>query len=186
MLFVLGIFTGFRIREILSFCVSDIVTSDGIIKDYITVKAKFMKRKKKARTILIPKTCQESISRYCEDYLRINMVLRKEGFFFPKIRRAKDLNAAYQRVHKAIKSAVSRSGINPRGVSTHTMRKTWVKGFLDETDSKNPRDILKVAGQWENRDSMEHYIPKEDEQQEIDDTQRKLGESYADMVKEII
>jgi integrase len=186
MLFILGIFTGFRIREILTFCVSDIVTTDGIIKNYITVKAKNMKRKTKARTILIPKEAQEKLADYCETYLRRNMSLKREGYFFPKIRNAKDMNGAYQRVYKAIKSAVGRSGINPRGISTHTMRKTWVKGFLDETDSLNPRDILKVAGQWENRDSMEHYIPKEDEQQEIDETQIKIGKAYKETINQIL
>ena len=84
------------------------------------------------------------------------------------------------RIYRAIKSAAQRAGINDIGISTHTMRKTWVKGFLEETPSQNPFDTLQVAGQWSSRDSMMHYIPRTDEAILVDETQSRLSDRYAD------
>jgi len=178
-----GIMTGYRIAEILSLRIPDVIASDNEIKSYVTVKAKFMKRKKEARTVLMPPLLREVLKDYVFNYLGGRFAPRRNAYLFQSgIGNSNPLS--YNRVWRVLKSAVDRSGINPRGVTSHFMRKTWVRGFLDETDPKNKYDTLQAAGQWKNRDSMMHYIPKNEETARIEETQLKLGELHQGTAKE--
>lgn len=179
----IGILTGFRIQEILYIRLSYVLTIDGEIKQYLTVPARYMKRKKEARTVFLPEVLRAILKEYIDDYLTPRLQSRKDDYLFQRaIGDARALT--YHRVWRSLKSAVERSGINPRGVTSHFMRKTWVRGFLDETEQENRYDTLQAAGQWKNRDSMMHYIPKDEERERIEETQIRLGELHQETAKE--
>ena len=62
-LFLLGLKTGFRISELLSLTVGDVV-SNGKIKDRVTVQRRNMKGKKSSRTVLLHEEARQALKEY--------------------------------------------------------------------------------------------------------------------------
>ena len=177
MLIRFGMMTGFRIAELLSLTVGDIA-SDGRIRDYVTVKGCHMKGKWRPRTIRIPEVLKGELASYFNTWLHPSLFRRDKDPLFPaNLGRCRAMT--YMHVYRAFKAAARRACINPMGVGTHSMRKTWVSAMLAHTSDPGKKyDVLQAAGGWKNRDSMMHYIPKNEEQDEIDATQERIGKFF--------
>ena len=110
---ILGIKTGFRVSELLSLTVGDVIQYDKI-KDSITVKRSSMKGKLSSRTVVLHKEAKEALIELLSTMDNGNFIETK---LFPIGR---------QQAHKIIKQAANRAKIEGK-VSTHSMRKSFAK-----------------------------------------------------------
>jgi len=176
LLIKLGVMTGYRVRELLTLRIEDVRTGDDV-RQYLTVRQKNMKGKRKPRTVRLPEYARELLADYINEFLFGNLFRRPQDPLFPR-NRSSVRELYYMAVYRAFKAAAARADINPHGISTHSMRKTWVRGFLDHSQDGDKHDLLQAAGGWASRDSMMHYIPQDEQQRKIDRTQEFLGDYF--------
>jgi integrase len=113
-LFLLGCKTGFRISELLSITVQDVVQY-GKIKDSVTVKRASMKGKHNSRTVVLHDKAKAAL-----EAMGV-ITMQPQDSLFP-IKRAQ--------AHRIIKKAVADARIEGK-VSSHSMRKTLAKNVFE-------------------------------------------------------
>lgn len=131
-MFLLGVNTGYRVSELLSLRIADIVDVDGKMKDRVTVWRRNMKGKKSSRTMLLNEHAKAAMKDWLNELKRMNVV-HKDDFIFRSIRGNypisrvqawKVLTAAYRECHLGGK------------LGTHAMRKSFANNiyayFKDE------------------------------------------------------
>ena len=97
-LFILGVNTGFRISEILSLKVKDVIhynkqsNSFGNIQDIVTVQKKYMKNKKESRSVIIAKPIKNRISIYLENWHNIYSTKKPRRIKFSSLNEIQKLN----------------------------------------------------------------------------------------------
>lgn len=121
MVFVLGVRTGFRISEILSLNVGDVVDDMSRIPGEIEVRRSNMKGKKTSRAVAVHDELANELRKYLlwMDSRRINHESRP---LFPDLHGKRLNRKEYWRI---IKKAAMAAGLPRRGISTHTMRKSF-------------------------------------------------------------
>lgn len=132
LIFNMGLYTGFRIMEILSLKVSD-VYQNYVVLDRVTVQRKNMKNKTSSRTILLHPTVKALIA------LLINESnLGYEDYLF----RSKHVNKAISRVQawKILRHVIQKTGLNGK-IALHSTRKTFANKMYD----KLGKNIFKTA-----------------------------------------
>lgn len=123
-IFVLGIRAGFRINELLSLNVSDVVNESGAIVDSIRVRKASMKGKQESRVVPLHSECKEAIKAWLSE-CRLGLT---EPLFKSRFRGRLDDSV----FRKALKKASTRASIRDvHLVSTHSMRKTFAKKFFN-------------------------------------------------------
>ena len=80
-LFLLGANTGFRISELLSLRLDDVLEEDGRIKSRLTVTRKNMKGNKSGRTVLLNNAGKKGIAPWLIELKRMD-VIHKDDFVF--------------------------------------------------------------------------------------------------------
>lgn len=113
-LFTLGLKSGFRISEILSLKVEDVMQF-GAVSDSITVRRSSMKGKRQSRTIPLHPLAKQAL----ETYLKSGV----SGKLFPITR---------QHAWRTIKTAARKAHLSGC-ISTHSMRKTFGMGVYSRT-----------------------------------------------------
>ena len=147
-LFTLGLKTVFRISELLSIKVSDVVQY-GKIKDSLTVSRANMKGKISSRSVVLHQTAKDALQ-------SMNVLeMAPEARLFP-IRR--------EQASRLIKRAVTRARIEGK-VTSHSARKVFAK----KVHELFGRDLVKTQKALGHRSvaSTAYYI--QFDQQEIDD-----------------
>ena len=127
-LFVLGINSALRVSDILAFRVSDIMNSDGSIKDDIKIK-----EQKTGKTRMFP--FNDFVKEAMTEYLKTD--INKNGVLFPSRIGGKDQAVTRQHVHCFLKEAALAVGIK-ENISSHSMRKTWARNVYDSNIKTNP------------------------------------------------
>ena len=124
-LFTTGIRTGFRINELLSLRVQD-VEQHGKILDRIHVEARFMKGRRRGRTIVLHRQAQEAIAAYLDDYeKKWGRRMAPEMCLF---RSQIGVNRKLSRSHEAQVSLEIYTRHQLRGVlGSHAQRKTYAQ-----------------------------------------------------------
>lgn len=120
-LIVLGTKSGFRISELLSLRVRDVV-KDGAIRESVTVHAARMKGRTEARTVSMNPTAAEALRKW----LVSSGMLAPQHLdcaLFP--RQGHTVPMTTRRAYGIIISAVSAVGISTTRVGTHSLRKTF-------------------------------------------------------------
>jgi len=147
-LFILGIKTGYRISELLSLRVQDVVQY-GVVRDSITVERKSMKGKHNSRTVPLHREVREALQKL------MVLDMRDSAKLFPIGR---------MQASRIIKEAVQKAKVQGN-VTTHSMRKTFAK----KIHLALGRDILKTqkALGHKNVSSTVSYLSFD--QNEIDD-----------------
>lgn len=112
-LFILGLYTGFRVSELLSLTTRDLVQYSKI-KDSVTVHRKNMKGKTMSRTVVLHKEAKRAL----ELYLSGGLI---DGLLF-------DFNRKY--ADRVLRRAVLAAEVEGK-VSSHSMRKTFAKRVYD-------------------------------------------------------
>lgn len=129
LLFLIGIKTGFRISELLSIKVCDIVEPTGF-KNSLTVNRGYMKGKRESRSVPLHKDTVKEIKDYC------STLDSEQAWLFPS-----QMGGRLSRFQawRAIKHAAMKCGISGK-VACHSMRKTFAK----KVHALLKRDLVKT------------------------------------------
>ena len=120
-LFVLGVRSGFRISELLSLTVGDIIEPTGRLAEQVTVQKGYMKRKKESRSVPMHPEVAKHLREYCA-WLAERGQNGASRPLFPG-RTGEPLSRRdYWRI---LKTSALNLGLSMHGISTHTMRKTF-------------------------------------------------------------
>ncbi len=135
-LFLLGVKSGFRISELLSLRLLDVMRA-GRLLDRVSVARKNMKKKVEGRSVLLHPQAKEVLGVWIEQ-LRGNGYMTSDTFVFQS---RKGRNAAMSRVqaYRVLQEAYERAGV-AGNTGTHSMRKT----FANNVHEKLGRDLLKT------------------------------------------
>ena len=127
-LFSLGFCTGYRISEILSLTLGDVVT-DGLLHSHITIKARNTKTKT-GRSVFLNNTARVALSELVESmkHLPSDTPL----FLSRKSANGKAKAISRQQAHNIIKRQFAAIG-EYGNVSTHSLRKTFAAGIYQAT-----------------------------------------------------
>jgi len=129
-LFLLGINTGFRISELLSLRIADVVEHDGSVTDRITVQRKFMKGGKRSRSVVLNTRIKVSLLDYLQNDMHLNIDWENTNThpLFPS-EREYGMSISRIQADRILKDAFREAGLRGN-LSTHTMRKTFANNFF--------------------------------------------------------
>lgn len=122
-LFMLGCKTGFRISELLSLNVGDVIQY-GVVRDKITVKRSNVKCKTESRTVVLHAEAKRHLSAYLDPHWHADTKL---------------FGITRQHAHRLIKEAVVRAQITDQ-VSAGSMRKSFAQKVYEALD----KDLVKT------------------------------------------
>ncbi|MFZ4779529.1 MAG: tyrosine-type recombinase/integrase [Terrimicrobiaceae bacterium] len=120
-LFQLGIFSGFRISELLSIKVGD-VWDGHRIKDRFTVQKGFVKGKKESRTMPLNEAAGQGLRRWLRCSKRDNPYFLDWPLFAAQGKRKA---ISRQLATRVLVEAAERAGIDSRLIGGHSLRKTF-------------------------------------------------------------
>ena len=135
-LFILGVKSGFRISELLSLQVKDVM-KEGVIFDRVSVQRRNMKKKTEGRTVVLHVLAKEAIEAWIGDLSDIVAVTGDTYLF----RSRKGLNRPMSRIRawQILREAYETNELTGK-LSTHSMRKTFADKIFNALD----RDIVKT------------------------------------------
>jgi integrase len=139
-LFVFGMRTGFRISEILSLKVADLVQY-GVMADTVTVRRSSMKGKRQSRSVPLHSQAKEAIS----DYLKTRSYHPDSRLF----------EMTRQHAWRILKEAAYKAHLSGT-ISTHSMRKTFGMNVYNRTN-KNVVAAQRALGHV-SLASTSHYL----------------------------
>jgi len=120
-LFTLGVFSGFRVSELLSILVKDVYHNGGVA-DSLTIRRGNMKGKWEARTMPLHHLAKEALARYIRAEKLDHPFHANTALFF-----AQGKTSAMSAAHawEVIQTAAERTGVSTERLGTHSMRKTF-------------------------------------------------------------
>ncbi len=143
-LFVLGLNTGFRITELLSLTVADVVDKDGSLSKYATVARRHMKGSKEGRTVPLNAAAQAALIPWVKELALLGYT-HKDDYVFQS---QKGGNRAVSVVQgwRILEAAFRDAGMTGR-LGTHAMRKTFAntiyEHFLNRVAKGEPIDAFR-------------------------------------------
>lgn len=143
-LFILGIRTGFRISELISLNIDDILYSDGTIKD--SVKVSKCNTKGKAASRIMP--MHDDAKAVLLEYIRATGVMQMpHAHSVPLFISSRGKRVSRGLFHRNLKNAMKRAGIQSGiGIlATHSMRKTFAAAMYKALDG-NILDLQTALG----------------------------------------
>ncbi len=159
--FVLGVKTGFRISEILSLKVGDVVDQNRTIAGEIEVKRQNMKKKQESRSVPVHPELLEELEKYADWLESKNLLLRSRPLFPANGNRF----LTRQEYWAVMKRAAMLVGVHGRGISTHTMRKTFAERvhvhFMEAVLKGEKVDVLRSTQETlghKDPESTTHYL----------------------------
>jgi len=131
-LFTLGIYTGFRISELLSIRLDDVLHRNGTKRHLLRIEKKRMKGKRKPREVPLMNTALGAIQDWLDDYRRLFGGLEMSGFYYLFPSNGHPLRPIYRRkAYTMLKAASAAAGVDPERIGTHSMRKTFAHRMKD-------------------------------------------------------
>lgn len=131
LLFLLGLYTGFRISELLSLKIKDVLSSKGTtpleVAKRLTVKKSSMKGKSASRSVILH---SEAI-RALKQHLSEQSVINPE---YPLFSYGDNKPLSRHGAHRILKIAYSKAGLDVNTLATHSMRKTFAKKVYNALD----------------------------------------------------
>ena len=152
--FVLGIKSGFRVSELLSIRVGDVIQY-GRFLTHITVEAKFMKGKKRSRSVVLHPAAKEAIGSYLDEHQqKWGWPMTPEMYLF-RSQRGVNRRLSRSQIAKIMHDVYDAQGFTGK-LGMHALRKTYavkLYGLLDN-------DLVKVqrAMGHENINSTCRYL----------------------------
>ena len=144
-LFVLGLRTGFRVSELLSLTVKQVI-ENGEPLDHITVQRRFMKMKFESRSVVVHPQAKEVIQAWVRD-LQTKETITPDTYLF-KSRSGKNRPLTRVQAHRILKH-VFKNVLGLKGaLATHSMRKT----FAQKVYEKLNHDLFKTAAALSHKD----------------------------------
>ena len=133
-LFVLGIYSGFRISELLSLKAKDVV-QHGELVARVTVQRKSMKGKSQSRSVVLHPKAREALSPWLATLADDD----PEGYLF-RSRKGKNRSISRVQAYTILRDAFNANHLSGR-LATHSMRKT----FANRAYENSGRDLLRTA-----------------------------------------
>ena len=135
--FLLGVFSGFRVSELLSLRVRDVLQHGNIV-ERVVVQRRSMKGKQESRSVVFHPKAQEALRPWLKA-LKAEGNLKPETFLF---RSREGDNRAISRVqaYGILREAFEANQL-PGKLATHSMRKS----FANRAYEKSGRDLLRTA-----------------------------------------
>ena len=124
-LIVMGLRTGFRIKEILSLRVCDVYDGNEIAK-VVRVSKGNMKGKKKARTMPLHESVREALLALLQSSRMWHPLFRTWALFHAQ---GRSTRISTRQAFGIIVSAASKAGLDIERIGTHSMRKTFAKNM---------------------------------------------------------
>lgn len=142
LLFVFGLKTGYRISELLSIKVCDIMHPDGKIKDYVMIHKRYVKQKTSGRSCIIHPDIKKRVKGVVE-----SMNLTQDDYLFCSQRTRSRMTR--ESCHRMFKRAFDLLQLDGQ-LGTHCMRKTFAKNVYRRTgyDLMATRDALGHTDVW--------------------------------------
>ena len=136
-IFVLGTKSGFRISELLSLKIGDVVQNARPV-DRVYVRRRNMKKKIEGRSVILHPEAKQALAKWLVQ-LRRQGSISDDSYLF---RSRKGLNRPISRVqyYKVLREAFDANELTGK-LGTHTMRKTFANKVYDGLD----RDLVKTA-----------------------------------------
>ena len=160
-LFLLGVKSGFRISELLSLRLADVVRNAKIL-DHVTVQRRHMKRKAEGRTVVLHPEAAVALEEWINE-LTASGIITDEAFVFQSKRGA---NRPITRVHawRVLKEAFDANELGGK-LGTHSMRKTFAdrvyRHFLAQRAGGVPVDPFRMTSKalgHKNINSTDAYL----------------------------
>lgn len=136
-LFLLGVRSGFRISEILSLRLGDVVQA-GRVVERVRVMRRHMKGKREGRTVLLHPAARAALGAWVEE-LRSDGYMTTDSFVFQS-RRGPNQAIGRTQAWRLLKRAFDRAGLTGN-LGTHSMRKTFADRIYERLDG----DLVKTA-----------------------------------------
>lgn len=156
MYFYLGIYSGFRVNELLSIKIKNVMTYPPNINKKLFLSAGVMKGKKDSRTVIINPILRKAIEEYLEEFdelyskhERIVVNITKsdpECPLFPSRNSELDPKTGLRKPKRLMNRQMSEiinsiaTKLKLENVSTHSLRKTYAKSLYEIFD----KDIIKL------------------------------------------
>ncbi len=135
-LFLLGVKSGFRISELLSLQLGDVL-QHGRIVDRVAVQRRHMKKKTEGRTVILHPEAKEALEVWIEE-LRADGYLRRDSFLFQS-RKGGNQPISRVQAYRILELAFRSNGFTGK-LGTHSMRKTFADKVYDKLDG----DLVKT------------------------------------------
>ena len=157
-LFTLGIFSGFRITELLSLRVRD-VRQHGQLVDRVTVERRHMKRKRASRTVVLHPQAKVALRAWLERMPALRAVTPDTYVFTSR----KGPNRPISRVHalRVLQEAFDSCEMTGK-LGTHSMRKTFANN-VHERLGRNLVKTQQALGQQNITTTVQYMSFREDE-----------------------
>lgn len=120
-LFLLGVKSGFRISEILSLRLRDLIANDRIL-DRVSVERRNMKRKREGRTVLLHPEAKAALADWIDELLASG-IDQDETFIF-RSRNGHNRPIGRVQAYRILEAAFEANGMTGK-LGTHSMRKTF-------------------------------------------------------------
>lgn len=135
-LFLLGLKSGFRISELLSLRIGDIV-QHGKMVDRVTVARRNMKKKTEGRTVILHPDAKEALAEWLEDLRQAGYMT--EGDFVFQSERGRNRAISRVQAWRILDDVFDYCGLTGK-LGTHSMRKT----FADRVHKLTNENIFKT------------------------------------------
>ena len=138
-LFMIGIYTGFRVTELLSLRVRDVLKEGqrSTVADYLTVSRRNMKGKSESRTLPLHTEAKKAIRAWLSELFGTNR--RDRDCFLFRSRKGENTSISRKSAWRIIREAADACGISGR-IGTHSCRKT----FAERVRKNLGGDLFKV------------------------------------------
>lgn len=119
---MLGLTTGYRISELLSLTIGDLVDQSGDVAQTLLISRARMKGKRQSRDVVLSNATRDVIRKWL-DVLSSNGFRARDDYVFCMLN-GHPIN--YREYWAVLKRAAGIAGVSPlRGIGTHSMRKTF-------------------------------------------------------------
>jgi len=135
-LFLLGIKSGFRISELLSLQLRDVIQA-GRLVDRVTVQRRHMKKKIESRTLLLHPEARAALAEWIEE-LRQNGYMLDDTFVFQS-QRGPNKPISRVQAYRVLKKRFDQNQMIGK-LGTHSMRKTFADRIYDRLEG----DLVKT------------------------------------------
>lgn len=160
-MFVLGVNTGFRVSELLSLRLGDILEERGGIKDRVTVWRRNMKGRRSSRTVLVNGSARRALEGYVAAQAAAGY-MTAETHLFHSARGLHPIDRV--QAYKILRGTFRKCGLTGR-LGTHAMRKTFANGvyqsFLARVARGEPLDAFRSTSKalgHKNITSTDQYL----------------------------
>ncbi len=123
-LFVLGLRTGFRVSELLSLRIKDVLENNQVINQ-VTVQRRFMKQKYQSRSVVLHQQAKDALSNWVSK-LRLEGELQPDTYLF-KSRNGQNKPLTRVQVHRILKTIFKNKLSLTGKLASHTWRKTFAQ-----------------------------------------------------------